>query len=330
MDLASFRAQREPAWNELERELSHSRGRPARLGAQRALALGRLYRETVADLALARRRFAGDPVVARLERLVAAGRQAIYAQRRSVPGALAGFLTTGYWRLVAEDRGALVAAVLASWLPAGLAAIWALHDPAAAVGLVPGQFRGAAQPHVHRLILGTASQATLASSIFTNNIQVSFMCFAGGLVLGLGTFAVLAFNGVLLGTLAGLTIQAGNFDVFLRYVVPHGVLELSCFAVAGAAGLRLARAILEPGNAPRGLALRAAARPAVLVVLGTSPWLVLAGLTEGFVTPHGLPLGAALAIGVGLGSLFWLLVAVRGGLGGHAAEISKAARGTSL
>ena len=59
-------------------------------------------------------------------------------------------------------------------------------------------------------------------------------------------------------------------------------------------------------------ALRADARGAVLMVLGTAPWLVCAGLTEGFVTPRGLPLGAALAVGAAWFVLFWSLVLTRG------------------
>jgi len=85
--------------------------------------------------------------------------------------------------------------------------------------------------------------------------------------------------------------------VFVRYIVPHGLLELSCISIAGVAGLRLARALIDPGVRPRAEALRADARGAVLMVLGTAPWLVLAGLTEGFVTPRALPLGAAMAVG---------------------------------
>jgi uncharacterized membrane protein SpoIIM required for sporulation len=178
--------------------------------------------------------------------------------------------------------------------------------------LVPGQFRGAAHPHVHHLPLGAATQAVLASSIFTNNIRVSFLAFAGGLTLGFGTLALLVYNGALLGALAGITLQAGNFSVFVRYVAPHGLLELSCIAVSGAAGLRLAWAVIEPGNLPRGVSLRAAARPAVVLALGTAPWLVLAGLTEGFVTPRGLPLAAALALGLFLAGVYWALALARG------------------
>jgi hypothetical protein len=48
------------------------------------------------------------------------------------------------------------------------------------------------------------------------------------------------------------------------------------------------------------------------MVLGTAPWLVVAGLTEGFVTPRDLPLPAALAVGCALATLFWGLVLTRG------------------
>jgi hypothetical protein len=50
----------------------------------------------------------------------------------------------------------------------------------------------------------------------------------------------------------------------------------------------------------------------VAIVLGTAPWLVLAGLVEGFFTPGGYGLGAALGVGLGLGALYWALLLWRG------------------
>lgn len=311
MNLDTFLAERSPKWDALERDLSSTR-RAGRTAPERTLEVGRSYRAVVADLAFARRRFPGDPVVDRLERLALGGRQAIYSGRPRNAGALLEFATSGYWRLVVGEPGVLAVSVLALAVPCVLAAIWALHDPAAALGLVPGVFKGAAHPHVHRLPLGAATQAVLASSIFANNIRVAFLAFAGGLTLGFGTIGLLAYNGALLGALAGITIQSGNFSVFVRYVAPHGLLELSCIAVAGAAGLRLAWAVIDPGTLPRGASLRAAARPAVVLALGTAPWLVVAGLTEGFVTPTGLPLAAALAVGLFLFTVYWGLAATRG------------------
>jgi uncharacterized membrane protein SpoIIM required for sporulation len=67
----------------------------------------------------------------------------------------------------------------------------------------------------------------------------------------------------------------------------------------------LAHALIDPGVRPRGQALREDARGAARMALGTAPWLVPAGLTEGFVTPNALPDAPALAIGCVLAGLYW-------------------------
>ena len=54
--------------------------------------------------------------------------------------------------------------------------------------------------------------------------------------------------------------------------------------------------------------MRREARTAIEIVLGTMPWLVLAGLIEGFVSPRQLPLGAALAVGVIAAGAYWALL----------------------
>lgn len=319
MNLSDFMATRGAAWDEFQDDLRRAKGRPERLGCDGSLEFGRRYRAVTADLAYARRRFAGDPVVARLERLVAEGAQAMYGRRRRSSSPLQ-FMLSGYWRLIGERPGPLAAAAFTTVASVVLAALWGMHDPAAALGLVPGRFRPAAQVHVHALPGGATTLAAGAGSIFINNIQVSFLVFAGGLLLGVGSFCVLAYNGLMVGALAGITLQAGNFGIFLRYVLPHGILELSCFTVAGAAGIRLGWALIDPGWLTRGESLRRQARPAVAMIIGTAPWLVLAGLIEGFVTPHALPLPAALTVGLVLGGAYWSLIFVRGFRGGRAAS----------
>jgi uncharacterized membrane protein SpoIIM required for sporulation len=312
VNLNTFIRERSPEWDALAADLQRSRGRPERLGVQGALQFGRRYRAVAADLAMARSRFAGDPVLDRLASLTLRGRQAIYSERTRRIGSLWQFATRGYWRLVLARSGPLVLAALATAVPCVLAAVWAIHSPAAATGLLPARFAVGASPRSHPLALSAAGHAIFASSIFTNNIGVTFLVFAGGLTLGLVTLGVLAYNGIILGTLAGLTITTGKFALFTRLIVPHGILELSCFTVAGAAGLRMAWATIDPGSLSRAASLQHAARPAVGLVLGTAPVLVIAGLTEGFVTPEILPLAAALAVGLVLGLGYWGLALVRG------------------
>ena len=190
--------------------------------------------------------------------------------------------------------------------------MWAIDDPAAAIGVVPPEFQGAAEPGGRGRSPTAADQAALSSVIFTNNIRVTFLVIAGGIFAGLGTAAVLIFNGGFIGAILGLSIENGSSAGFVEFVLPHGVLELSCIAVAAAAGLRIGWALVEPGTLTRGQSLRREARPAVEMVLGTMPWLVLAGLVEGFVRGATGGLFWALVVGVGLGAVFWGLVAWRG------------------
>jgi uncharacterized membrane protein SpoIIM required for sporulation len=48
------------------------------------------------------------------------------------------------------------------------------------------------------------------------------------------------------------------------------------------------------------------------IVLGTAPWLVVAGLVEGYVSPAGWGGAGPYVVGLALGLAFWSLIAVRG------------------
>jgi len=281
--------------------------------------LGAAYRSAVADLALARRRFAGDPVLGRLEQLVDRSRHTVYTSATE-HGALLHFFTTGYWRRIAERPRPLAVAALLLFGPALLAGFWAWRDPGPASGLVPAQYRTVTEPRDPGVDLGIAAdrEAALAGQVLTNNLRVAMLAFAGGILASLGTALVLIQNGVLLGAVAGLSIGAGNGRTLFELITAHGILEMSCIVVAGAAGLRVGWALVDPGYRPRGDALRDEARVAIQLVLGTAVWLVVAGIVEGFVTPAGLGLPAALAIGASLGALFWALVLWRGRSAGPA------------
>ncbi len=311
MNLERFQRERAPCWADLDARVARARGRAERLGPEGVRALGALYREAAADLAFARRAFPGDPVVDRLERLVGAGRAAVYqgsARRVSVWR----FFSRGYWEAVREDPWALVLAWVLLLAPAVLAWVWAGDDPAAALGVVPAMFQGAADPPVGGRGLVGGAAAAFSSQVFVNNVEVSFVAFAGGIAAGLGSAVVLLSNGLELGAVGGLAAGAGNLRSFVDLVTPHGVLELSCTVVAGAAGLRLGRPLVDPGSRRRREALVAEARRSVLIVLGTVPWLGVCGLVEGFADPAALGLGGVLGLGLGLGALYWWLVLWRG------------------
>jgi uncharacterized membrane protein SpoIIM required for sporulation len=155
-----------------------------------------------------------------------------------------------------------------------------------------------------------------ASLIFTNNIQVMFLTFAGGVTAGLYTTWLLLTNGVSFGALFGL-LQAHAMSRFLAdFVVAHGFIELSVIFLAGGCGLYIADGLLRPGLLSRSAALSRAALVGVKAILGCVPLLVVAGLIEGFVSPSALPTYAKVATGLltglALHAYWWLTGRDRG------------------
>ena len=309
MNLDAFIAERRPSWDELDALLRAAKGRPERLGAERMRRLGELYRGAAADLAVARRRFPAEPAVPALEDLVGRAHAVVYGASVRRESARE-FLTHGYWRRIRERPALLAISALLLFGPAVVAGVWGWNDPGTAGALMPSTSEAVGRPRPEGSDLGLSrgERASFSAGIFTNNIRVTFAAVAGGISFGLLTAGVLLFNGVLIGVVAGLGVAAGNGSVMLELIVPHGVLELSCIVVAGAAGLRMGWALVDPGRRPRGQALATEARAAVELVLGTALWLVVAGLTEGLVTPLGIGVGPALAVGFGLAAVYWALV----------------------
>jgi len=308
----TFVEERAGRWTELDGLLRRAKRRPERLGPEGVLRLGDCYRATAADLAVARRRFPGDPMVDHLTDLVGRARPVVYERERRRE-TLANFATSGFWQRVRErPQFLLVAATLliGSWVLAGL---WSHRDPDAARALVPGQFQQWAEPIADDRGVPSAEESTaFSSALLTNNIRVAFVAYAGGIAAGLGSALSLTVNGVLLGAVTGLALHAGNGRLLLEWIPAHGLIELTCFVVAGAAGMRMGWALVVPGNRTRGAALVAEARPAAEMALGAACWLVVAGVIEGFVSPSAAGLGVRVVVGVLAAGGFWALVAWRG------------------
>lgn len=101
-----------------------------------------------------------------------------------------------------------------------------------------------------------------------------------------------------------------RLDVMILYILPHGLLEMTCIFVAAAAGLHMFWAWVAPGRRTRSSALAAEGRALATVAIGLVFALALAGAVEGFVTGQPWPWWLKIGIGaVALGVLlFWMLV----------------------
>ena len=120
--------------------------------------------------------------------------------------------------------------------------------------------------------------------ITLNNIKVAFIAFALGLLGTMGTVFILMFNGIMLGTFQYYFYSKGLFMTSFLTIWIHGTIEISAIIIAGAAGIVLGSGLLFPGTYDRILSLQVSAKRALVIVLGTVPLFVIAGILESFVT----------------------------------------------
>jgi uncharacterized membrane protein SpoIIM required for sporulation len=147
-----------------------------------------------------------------------------------------------------------------------------------------------------------------------NNTGIGFQTFAGGLLFGLGSIFFLAFNGILIGAIAGHLTHIGYHQAFFVFVIGHSAMELNAIVLSGAAGLKLGGALIHPGRQSRVQALQERGRIAVKLVYGAATMFLIAALIEAFWSPvtHISP-----DIKFIMGGMLWALVIVYFGWAGR-------------
>ncbi len=308
MQVDEFIARRQQDWARLSTLLDRSRGGLRRLSAAELEELGVLYRAATSDLALAQRDFGQHRVTPYLNQLVGHAHALIY---RGEPWG---------WPRVVRFFGVTFPRLYRQMLPFTLGAFGLFILPALVAGLLTWRSTTAAEwlglgdvlPYLQEGSLWTdipIAQRPFASSfIMTHNIQISFLAFAGGVLLGLPTVYVMIVNGLHLGSVLGLCAHFGLADELLAFIVGHGVIELSVIFVAGGAGLQMGWALLRPDPYFRRDALAHAGRTAIRLTAGCIPLLIVAGLIEGFISPSALPGVGKAGVGLISGALlytFW-------------------------
>jgi uncharacterized membrane protein SpoIIM required for sporulation/uncharacterized RDD family membrane protein YckC len=228
------------------------------------------------------------------------------------------------WRPIALAAGLLFG-------PAAIAHMAVVRNPQVARVFIPAGMLERAEDGVRRAREGRGYitdpelfRPVMATGIITNNVQVSFGAFATGIGFGIGTVLILVTNGVSLGGVMGLYASKGIASLLIKFVAPHGVLELTAICIAGAAGFLLAAGLLIPGDRPRSVALRENARRAIKLIAASTVLLLVAGTLEGFVSPiETWPLSWKLAVS---GATVVFMVAYL--LGGTAKTVEQTESGT--
>lgn len=322
-------AEREKDWNELQMLLARIEGKQIRraapttrqtaplpvlagpslpdsfdepnsrgISAAKILRLGELYRSACADLMLAEAHDLPRETVAYLHNLVGRAHNAVYRSK--------GFRLTDWGRVIFAE------------VPRRLRS-----DPMLRVAAITFYgffllcaFVGAAQPGFAARVVGEAqvemmeamydrpvgetdrNDTAMTGFYIEHNAGIGLSCYGWGLLFGLGSLAVLAFNAITIGAIFGhmaTTSQSGNFFTF---VTAHAPFELTGIVFAGAAGLILGSGLIVTRGQSRIASLEREARRS-LPIAGVSVILIcLAAFLEGYVSPSALPYWSKAAISI--------------------------------
>ena len=302
----------QPDWDRLGRLTTRAGHSPTRLSAEEINELVELYQRVSAHLAHVRTYQRDPALTATLSRLVARAGSVIYGTRARTPRDAARFVTLTFPAALWKIRKFLVASTILLLAPGVAMGAWIGTSEAALEATAPPAVREAYVEERFEDYYTSGPAVAFASQVFTNNVRVAFLAFAGGIAFCVLTAAILVFNGAAIGVAAGTFVAVGQSPRFWGLVLPHGLLELTAVCVAGAAGLSLGWALIDPGDRRRGEALAEEARRAIVVVIGLVAVFAVAGAIEGFVTGSPLPTWQRVGIGVVAEVAFLTYVVVAG------------------
>ncbi len=291
-------------WNELEDAMKHLSVKAKNINDLDKLHhLLFLYQTVCGHLSVARTRYGNTATVEYLNSLVTRAHQTIYITKPNNVKRIARFFLQEFpgmlkaeYKLFMISTGIFIVGFLFSFL-------FTLYREDYALSFVPAEYVNALRDNNNNQFVSDFNYSVASVAIFTNNIKVGILAFAFGITFGTGTVYVLAQNGMMMGALSALAVNSGMSYTFWSLIVPHGVPELFCIFVCGAAGLIIARSMLFPGIHSRRKSFAMGSKKALLLLIGTIPLFVLAGLTEGYITP--LPINPLYKYAI---SLLWFIV----------------------
>jgi uncharacterized membrane protein SpoIIM required for sporulation len=310
--LRSWLERRVPAWQRLA-TLAQRLGSRDTAEVGEAIEMAEGYRAVARDLAMARRVMPESRTRNALESLYASLHAALHRPPHRWRSDLKRLLRDDVPEIMQSLLGHLAWVVLL-FVVSAAAGAWLVSTYPELIGLV------ASEEMIENVengelwtdgLLNIMPSAVLSLAILANNIAVTLFAFTAGVLFGLGTFYIIGLNGLMLGGVFAFTAQHDMALRLFKFVVAHGLVELSVICIAGAAGVMLGEALVRPREPTRREAFQAASARIGKLLVPCALLLVGCGIIEGFVSPDPqFGLGIRIVIGV---AWFVVMLALFGG-----------------
>ncbi len=325
MDLDALTAARRAEWERLD-ELSRAR----HLSGAEVDELVVRYRAASADLAEAKTSAGRSIQSDHISTMLARARLRLTGTPENVLRQIPRFFVLQLPAALYRVRWSTLAIAVGFVAVVATVAAWVAADPVLVASLGP---RAQLEQYAENEFTEYYSEnpaAVFAGTVWTNNAWIAAQCVLFG-VTGVWPIMVLVQNAVGVGTAAAVMTAFDRGDVFVLYILPHGLLELTSIFVAAAAGLGIFWAWVAPGARTRGEALAAAGRSLATIAIGLVMALGVSGLIEGFVTAQPWPWPVKIGIGAAALALFlayMLLVGRRAHRLGETGDLTEYETGT--
>lgn len=248
------------------------------------------YVETTSDLAFAQSHYPQSRITMYLNNLASALHNELYRSKRERWSRLVTFWTREVPLAMHRERRALLVSLAIFAVSVLIGVVSQLGDAEFCRVILGDGYVDMTLENIAKGepmgVYGSENETDMFLGITLNNIWVSFVVFAMGLLTSVGTGYYLFQNGVMLGSFQTFFFQQGLGTESMLAVWLHGTLEISAIIVAGAAGVVLGNGWLFPGTLSRLESFRRSARRSLKIVVGTVPLFVVAGFIEGFCTRH--------------------------------------------
>jgi len=292
MESRELRREREQNWEELEGLVDRieADGIDA-LSYREIRKLCTLYRMTVSSYSVIKELSLDRNLHQYLHNLITRAYLIIYHYDFSPDVDAVGFFRRDFPALVRKHATKLIVSILVLACSIGLSLFLTSRDRQYADLFIPaslaeGRTSSASTDELKDSLYsgresGSGSRAVFSAYLFQHNAKVGILSFSIGMVGGIPALAINAYNGLMLGSMAGLYHSHGIGYPFWGWVLPHGVTELLAVLLCVQAGLIVGITVVFPGAYRWRDAVARAGREAGQIVLGTLPMFLVAGLIEG-------------------------------------------------
>ena len=248
------------------------------------------YIDVTSDLAFSQTHYPKSRITLYLNNLASAFHGRIYKNRRERWSRIVTFWTREIPQIMWDARKELLISFLLFVISVLVGVVSQWLDPEFARLVLGNEYVDMTLKNIEdgnpMGVYGKMPEDLMFLQITTNNIKVSFMAFASGLLTSFATGFVMLQNGIMVGTFQAFFAQHGLLWESTTAIWLHGTLEISAIIVAGAAGIAMGNGWLFPGTYSRLYSFRRGAMRGLKIVIGTVPLFCMAGFIESFLTRH--------------------------------------------